>query len=80
MMISAKEANANVKEYMNNYSFEAICKDVNDQIVKLSKEGKSYLCYDTSDFSIRATDSLVEKLKLHGYHVVDNGYDIEIAW
>ena len=80
MMISAKEANANVKEYMNNYSFEAICKDVNDKIVKLSKEGKSYLCYDTDDLSLDIYNDIVEKLRLHGYHVISNGYNIEIGW
>ena len=80
MMISAKEASANVEEYMNNYSFEAVCKDINDKIVKRSKEGESYLCYDTSDMRLAISNKLVEKLRLHGYSVMDNGYNIEIGW
>ena len=57
-------------------------KDINDKIVELSKEGKSYLWYNFSYITDSDTiDSVVEYLKLYGYHVFKIGsYSIEIKW
>ena len=82
MMISAEEAKNNVIEYVKSHSSESICKDINDKIVELSKEGKSYLWYNFSYMTDSNTiDSVVEYLKLYGYHVFKIGsYSIEIKW
>lgn len=82
MMISAEEAKNNVVEYVKNHSSDSICKEINDKIVELSKEGKSYLWYNFSYMTDSNTiDSVVEYLKLYGYHVFNiTNYSIEIKW
>ena len=82
MMISAEEAKNNVIEYVKSHCSESICKDINDKIVELSKEGKSYLWYNFSYITDSNTiDSVVEYLKLYGYHVFKiASYSIEIRW
>ena len=81
-MISAEEAKNNVREYVKSHSSDYICKDINDKIVELSKEGKSYLWYNFSYMTDSNTiDSVAENLRLYGYHVFKiSNYSIEIKW
>ena len=82
IMISAEEAKNNVIEYVKSHSSESICKDINDKIVELSKEGKSYLWYNFSYMTDSNTiDSVAEYLRMYSYHVFKiASYSIEIKW